>query len=514
MATATLGLLNHTEIDDADDNTGWVETVTADTDIKVEGTGSLSGILRADAETAYYDHGSAPSTGVGKVWRGWINSNSLPYMGAMGSNAYTVYVYDGSSNSNKIDLFGSDTYPGGWFYWWQDMDDFTGVTLANVQRWCVEAGHDSNAKNAINTWMDVMRYLDGYYITGGLTGDRVTLADVALADKGTTTLYGYGIVQEFGGAYFLTGELEIGNSTTTTWFEMDGDVLIGLEPVGDCTVSAGIYTISTLGTGCRCYIKNSVLRGPGAGDSTRLYFDFSSTDPDTVEFTDNLVSDAGTIDFASGMAATGNVFDDCGQIDANGADLSGSTVKNYEGTSDTGAVSWTPATDPNGELDDMVFVKGTASTHAIEFGIASPTTMTLTGIDFSGYNAADGQTDSALLIRRTTGTVDIALVGCTGTIKYKSLGATVTLTASKSATFTPIENGSAFTITRNSDNLLLTDVPITSGGEVVYSYDGSLDGTATTVHLIIVGKEPIDFLWTIAEGTVPISQITDRVYDT
>ena len=138
--------------------------------------------------------------------------------------------------------------------------------------------------------------------------------------------------------------------------------------------------------------------------------------------------------------------------------------------------------------------------------------MTLTGIDFSGYNAADGQTDSALHIKRTVGTVEIALVGCSGSIKYKSDGATVVLTASKSATFTPVQDGSAFTITKDSDNSILKDVASVTGGEVVYSYDGALDGTATTVHIIEAGKIPIDFSWTVAEGTVPIQQVTDRVY--
>jgi hypothetical protein len=188
-------------------------------------------------------------------------------------------------------------------------------------------------------------------------------------------------------------------------------------------------------------------------------------------------------------------------------------VKNYEGAVNSSALIYDVNADPSGEMDDMSFTKGSVATHAIELGLLSPLSMTLNGIDFSGYNAADEEDDSALHILRTTGDVEIALVGCTGVIKYKSEGANVTLTASKSATFTPIEDGSAFTITKNSDNSILKNVDSTSGGEVVYSYDGALDDTETTVHLIIVGKEPIDFPWTIAEGTIPVSQVTDRNYN-
>jgi hypothetical protein len=428
MATPTLGLLNHTELDDADDNTGWSDLTTADTDIKKEGTGSMSGIFRADAEQGYYDHGSAPVTAVGKVWRGWIFTNNVAYMGAMGANAYTIFVYDSSSESNHIDLFGSDTYPGGWFYWWQDMDDFTGVTLANVDRWGVQAGHDSNAKNVVNTWMDVMRYLDGYYITGGTSGDKVGIADVYTADKGTTTLYGYGIIQEFGGVYFMTGELQIGNGATTTYFEMDGDVLVCLDTPGDCTITAGLYDLNAQGSGCNCTIKNSVLRGPGAGASTRIYLDFSDANA-TVVFTDNLVSDAGTIQFHSGMDAKGNIFDDCGQITHGGADMDECVVKNYEGTADTSALIYNVNADPDGEMDNMSFTKGTAATHAIEFGTTSPLSMTLRGVVFSGYTNTIGSSSAPLHIKRTSGTVTISLVGGSGVTSdgYKSDGATVVI---------------------------------------------------------------------------------------
>jgi hypothetical protein len=101
--------------------------------------------------------------------------------------------------------------------------------------------------------------------------------------------------------------------------------------------------------------------------------------------------------------------------------------------------------------------------------------------------------------------------GSAPSINNTSTG-TLTPVSSKTATFTPVENGSAFTITRNSDNFLLHDVSSTTGGQVVYTYDGTLDGTAATVHIIITGKEPIDFPWTLAEGTVPVSQVTDRIY--
>ena len=483
MAAPTLGLLNHTELDDADNNTGWNDLTTADTDIKVEGTGSMSGIFRADGEQGYYDHGSVPATAVGKVWRGWIFTNNIAYMGAMGSNAYTLFCYDSSSESNHIDLFGSDTYPGGWFYWWQDMDDFTTVTLANVDRWGIQAGHDSSAKNVINTWMDVMRYLDGYYITGGTTGDRVGLADVLTADKGTTTLYGYGITQEFGGAYFLTGELQIGNGATTTWFEMDGDVFICRAPVGDCTISAGLYTISTNGSGCNSFIRNSVLRGASAGASSRLYLDFSSTAAGNDDFTDNLVSDGGTVQFNLGQAATGNTFDDCLQITHAGADMDDCTVKNYEGTAGTAALVYNINADPDGEMDGMTFEKGTAATHAIEFGPNTPSSVVLRNQTYTGYNAADGQNDSTFY-NNTGGALTINISGASGNTTYRNGTSATTSIVSDPVTTTITVVDTAIPPVAISGARVFLE---TSDGTGSFPFEDSVSitqtgGTATVTH--------------------------------
>jgi hypothetical protein len=102
---------------------------------------------------------------------------------------------------------------------------------------------------------------------------------------------------------------------------------------------------------------------------------------------------------------------------------------------DTSAVVWNVATDTDGYLDDMYFSKGTNAHHAIELGTTSPTEVTLRGITFSGFNASNAQNDSVVHVKRTTGTVTINAVGCSGTVSYKTDGATVTV-VSDSVTIT------------------------------------------------------------------------------
>ena len=140
----------------------------------------------------------------------------------------------------------------------------------------------------------------------------------------------------------------------------------------------------------------------------------------------------GTTSFATTSSCTATTWDGCGQITANDANLSGSTVTGYNGTANTSAVVWNVATDVDGDLDDMTFVMGSTATHAVELGTSSPTSVTFRGCTFNGYNstATNNQNDSTFHVKRTSGTVTINLVGCTtdaSDFSYRTDGATVTL---------------------------------------------------------------------------------------
>jgi len=121
--------------------------------------------------------------------------------------------------------------------------------------------------------------------------------------------------------------------------------------------------------------------------------------------------------------------------------MTSSIIKNYEGTVDTSALIWSTATDTDGKLDGSSFTKGTAATHAIQIGDATTlgTAYTLQDISFSGYNASDGQTDSALYIPKTTGSVSIYIVGGTAP-SYKSDGATVDIVSNPVTTLINIKD--------------------------------------------------------------------------
>ncbi len=149
---------------------------------------------------------------------------------------------------------------------------------------------------------------------------------------------------------------------------------------------------------------------------------------------------------ASGFVTNGNTFDTCGAIDVGDAEftdnvVTGSAAVSVDGTADlsrtqillstvaanASALVYTPNEDPDGNLDDMTLSKGGNAHHAIEFGTATPLTMTIRGMTATGFHADNGNNDSTFHIKRTSGTVTINVIGGTGNFSYRTDGATVNI---------------------------------------------------------------------------------------
>jgi len=130
-----------------------------------------------------------------------------------------------------------------------------------------------------------------------------------------------------------------------------------------------------------------------------------------------------TVDSSTAVASITGVANT--QLATDGSGTGFTLTPEVDNLAEVAALQWLENLDPNGELDGMTFTKGTNPTHAIEFGINSPLTMTLTNVKLNDYNASNGQKDSSFWFRRTSGTVTLNRDGGTGNFSYKSDGATV-----------------------------------------------------------------------------------------
>lgn len=344
-----------------------------------------------------------------------------------------VRVTDGSGNYTQWHVAGSDTWDGSWRTFVLDLTNTTDVhsssgtlSLADVDviTFYTDNSNSGNIRIIDNTWLDAIRYGDGLQAESTTT-ETFDFGDIA-ADDALTANY-YGVIQPFFGILAAQGGLIIGDATgsaTTDFVSRNEQVvfqdqIVSSSHYGITAVSSATATTDFDITG----LIVSTIGGTGAE------IDFSDTDINSIIFTDSTFVNMGAITWQSLADVRRNVYVGCGQITAAGADMRGSSISGYEGTAGTAALVYNVNVDPDGEFDDMAFTKGTAATHAIEFGSTSPSSITLRGIDFSGYSGTTGNNDAALYISdsNTGNSYTINLVGCTGTIAYRSAGASVTL---------------------------------------------------------------------------------------
>jgi hypothetical protein len=181
---------------------------------------------------------------------------------------------------------------------------------------------------------------------------------------------------------------------------------------------------------------------------------------------------------------------------------------------DTGSLLYNIAADPNGELDNMVFEKGTAAHHAIEFGTSAPTTMTLTGLTYSGFNAANGQNDSTLLFpdkgSDTTWTVNIS-TGDTPSYKKARAGDTVNIVASVTVTFTGLQTNTEVRVYEAGTATEIDGVE-NSGSSFAWSSTAS-NSVDYIIHHVSYEHIRVESYTVPATNTsIPIQQRVDRNY--
>lgn len=178
---------------------------------------------------------------------------------------------------------------------------------------------------------------------------------------------------------------------------------------------------------------------------------------------------------------TNSTFDGTKWLNTNAVTPAGASMLNCQiitptVVANTSGLIWNVATDPSGKLDGMEFSKGTNAHHAIEFGTTSPLTMTLVGMDFTGFSASNNVNDSCFHVKRTSGTVTINLNGCTtdaagSVFSYRSDGATVVVASSYLLTLTDIPTGVQVTIVNSSTRTELQHT-VSTGADITYAHSG------------------------------------------
>lgn len=413
-------------------------------------------------------------------------------------------------------FFDVTKYPavGGWvraFVHLARTPDTSGGTyaLTALRQFGCEFEMGNVGGTSLNCQLDRIDYTtSGLLINAGTVGSPAVFSNFVTFDSGTDTNR-QGVVIPRNGVIFVNARLTIGNATATV-FNDTGFALVFADQTLCSTTFMGL-TIDLQNASTDVTLANGLIRSGGTdrlGDflvsGTSGDLSVSGVSFDKIRaFTLNSKC---TLDGCS-INSSGNITGTTAFTITNG------TISNSTAAS---AVTWNIASDPSAFLNNLDF-RSSGTGHALELGTSSPTTLTFSSLNFSGYASTNGSTgNEAIWIRRTSGTVTINITGG-GTIPtYRTDGATVVINSSYTLTLTGLLSGSQVTIMQDyetSPTEIFYTGSVSGLGTVAYTYGYSSDIDSTILIASLTGENyDIDVTLSNSNQTLPISQNIDRVY--
>ena len=405
-----------------------------------------------------------------------------------------IFVWGKQNNRNLMDtvanggmqfLIGDSTTAYDQFY--VDGSDSQGSALAGWRTYAVDPTATPSATTGSPTTTNRVGFLWKILGSGSLKGNPnavditrhgrelqctngdgangyATFDGAASFDADTTRRWG--ILTPIAGGYQFHGAFVMGTSGTAVDFRDSDRNIVVLE---DPFVASTFNEFEIRNASSNVEWTNISIQHLGSTSPSTLTLDVGTFTGNGCRF-----AGFGTTVFNSSGSCQNSTWENSGQITHAGAVLNGSTVRGYTGSANTSAVLYNVAADPDGEMNNMEFEMGATATHAIEFGTSSPTSITLRGCVFNGYNSTgtNNQNDSIFHIKRTTGTVTINLVGCStdaSAFSYRTDGATVTLVQDPVTTTVKVIDAVTKSNLQNVRVLLEADTggPLTAGDDII-----------------------------------------------
>jgi len=446
-----------TLIDLADATTNWAESSDSlwddggppsqETDYYLHNGGTAAcisataSVAKGNHSTLIANYGSGatvPTDGAVLLWAYFAAPNALDsyanggLKAIVGSGLEDFKYWDVGGND-----FGRNPY-GGWENFAVDpaqtQDGTVGSPTSTLQYFGIAHKITVAISKGNPFGVDVLRFgrCEARFTDGDLANGYCTFSGFAAANDAVSARWG--LIQAIPGGYLWKGLITIGYSTAADFRDSGFSVLI--DDVRK--VSSAFNKIEVRQSGTRLDWTDGKIESLGTV-SRGIFTMIDAADVNWLRMT---FKGMDTFSFLSSASVLDCIFSGCNAITMAGAgDMDGSRVLAPTVAADTSALIWNLATDPDGYLDNMTFSKGANAHHAIEFGISSPTSITLRGCTFTDFNAAHTNNDSTFHVKRTSGTVTINCVSCSGNLTYKSAGATVVIVANPVTTKVTVKDG-------------------------------------------------------------------------
>lgn len=293
----------------------------------------------------------------------------------------------------------------------------TAVTSYFGVRWNVPA---TGPNKGYPFKIDAMRHGKNLEVTAGDATTPATWATVAIYDSNNARMWG--ICQPTDSGAAIQGYLYWGTAATAVYSrDANKTIIVNDTEWTDTDFTQIIFA----------HASNDVLWDNvgllALGTNNRGIIDVTANG--TIVWTNSVIQDIDITNLLSGCTFDGTKWLSCNEVTAGGASLLGCKILTPTVVAHSYGLQWNTTTNPDGKLDGMEFSKGATSHHAIRFDATNtPTTITLRNIDFTGFNASNGNTDSTLYFLSTTKSYTVNLVGCSGNISYAvETGGSVTL---------------------------------------------------------------------------------------
>lgn len=303
------------------------------------------------------------------------------------------------------------------------------------------------------------------------------------------------------GKDFCFARLEIGSATATTFTDSDFSVVFPSQALVASTFMGVTIDLQNASTSVSL-TDGSIESSAPAAATTRPDFVVTGT-AGTLTATGLSVIGARTVTLTSGVAWTGGTIDTVNMTQGS-ADVDGVTIR-------TRSASGVPClTDPDFTLlTNTTFVQAGAGP-ALE--IDTTGTYDLTTTTFEGYNAANGQTDSAIDITETLWTVTLQYAGATPPT-YRTAGATVILQQTNQLEITGLINPSEVRVYNAGTTTEVAGQENVTTGTFTAQIDAA---TYPTVDISIISLGYLNRRLTsfsmATDRSIPASQTIDRQY--
>jgi hypothetical protein len=526
---------NRTDIADGTSATGWEDisgaALAVDTEIAYDTfSGSIGQYVTTTRDATLYNNGSTGLFSSGDVAYLLINCGVVSLLDTKALGGCTVRVTGATATDWKeVELFGSDDWPaafsGGWVQIVVDIDDLlanfdnqngTPPTVGNIQRFGVTFVTASvMPRMADNFWAGGFRILPANtpaIIVEGRDGGTTdwnwaSISAVAAIQLSAVLLPGPG------GSFVCRGPIQFGiNDTSIHGFTESNKPLLwdtqqvmvdgfyGLSALGNSGGTTNVVFGAKTGTGAAATGAQggAIQADPALG--TRWFMNFDDANLDSADFygvTMQYGSDFQMDDIA--VEAISNLF-----IDTTGITASNSNafLKNSyiapNTAADGGALIWNENVDVDGILDASVFEQGATAHHAIQFGTAVTTDLTLRGLELNGFSGTDDVDGSTFQFLATAGALNLSLIDCTvdGVAASSAnvgvddaAGITVTLIIQPVTLTITVKDADTLAVIQNvQTSIHLKDSPFTE----LMNEDTTAGGIATQSYS---GTVPVDVVW-------------------